>query len=91
MTGFARSVIRDYLGEGAWLDGLPQTMGAEDFAYYLQKVPGAFLRLGLGENRANIHTAAYDFNDEAIEAGIMAFTAITLEVLAADTLPPGSS
>jgi amidohydrolase len=87
MTRFARSVVKEYLGDEAWLDGIPQTMGAEDFAYYLQKVPGVFMRLGLGEDRANIHTANYDFNDGAIEAGVMALTAITLEVLAADALP----
>ena len=52
MIGFARAVVERHLGPGAWNDSDPRTMGAEDFAYYLQRVPGAMLRLGLGERVA---------------------------------------
>ena len=31
-------------------------MGAEDFAYYLEKVPGAFIWLGVGEDVSGLHT-----------------------------------
>jgi amidohydrolase len=85
MTTFTRSVIRDYMGEAAWLDGHPPTMGAEDFSYFLQKVPGVFMQLGLGKDHAPIHTSRFDFDDRALEHGIMALTAITLEVLASFT------
>ncbi|HUV06909.1 MAG TPA: M20 family metallopeptidase, partial [Spirochaetia bacterium] len=54
MTEFSRSVVRSYLGEKAWMEGLSQTMGGEDFSFYLQKVPGTFLRLGLGENQPGL-------------------------------------
>jgi hippurate hydrolase len=81
MTQFARSVIQAYLGEEVWIGDLAQTMGAEDFAYYLEKVPGVFVRLGLGENHADLHTSAFDFNDDALENGMTALAAIAMEAL----------
>ncbi len=81
MTRFAQSVVEAYLGNQAWLEDLPPTMGAEDFSYYLEQVPGAFLRLGLGEDHANLHTASFDFNDDALENGILALSALALEAL----------
>jgi len=29
------------LGKTAWIEGIAPSMGAEDFSYYLRKVPGA--------------------------------------------------
>jgi len=89
MTDFAASVIRAYLGEEVWAGSLPVTMGAEDFAFYLEKVPGAMLRLGLGEDHAGLHESGFDFADEAMERGILALTALALETLAAESLPKG--
>ena len=43
-------------------------MGAEDFAYMLEKRPGAYLFLGQGES-AGLHHPEYNFNDDAIPAG----------------------
>jgi amidohydrolase len=88
MTDFAASVIKDYMGERAWAPELPQTMGGEDFAFYLQKVPGALLRLGLGEDHAGLHESGFDFADEALESGILALTALALETLARDQTAP---
>jgi len=44
MARFARNVAEKY---GFKHSDVPQSMGAEDFAYYLQRVPGAFLALGI--------------------------------------------
>ena len=78
---FLRTVVETYLGEKAWIPDLPRVMGAEDFAYYLAKVPGVFLRLGLGEDWPSLHSAEFDFNDQAIEAGITVMCALALETL----------
>lgn len=78
---FLREVVRTYLGKKAWIPGLPPVMGAEDFAFYLDKVPGVFLRLGLGKDSPRLHTAEFDFNDEAIEAGITVMSTLALETL----------
>jgi hippurate hydrolase len=49
-------------------------MGAEDFGYYTQVVPGCFYRLGV-RNEAkgiihNVHTPKFDIDERAIETGI---------------------
>ena len=80
-VNFLEQVVETYLGRRSWIPDLPQVMGAEDFAFYLDKVPGAFLRLGLGEQWPSLHSAGFDFNDEAIEAGIMTMSALALETL----------
>jgi len=80
---FARQTVQDYLGSGSWFEPLARTMGAEDFAYYLEKVPGVLLMLGLGEGWPNLHSPEFDFNDRALEAGILALIGLALESLAA--------
>ncbi|CAK7065531.1 M20 aminoacylase family protein [Saezia sanguinis] len=53
----------------------PRRSGSEDFAYYLQKVPGCFAQLGIGNNTdggqgvREVHHPCYDFNDEALPYG----------------------
>jgi amidohydrolase len=83
-VSFLQEVVNSYLGRGAWIPDLPRVMGAEDFAFYLDRVPGVFLRLGLGEDSPALHSAEFDFNDGAIEAGITVMSALALE-----TLEPG--
>ena len=43
-------------------------MGSEDFAFMLQKKPGAYVLLGAGPG-AMVHNAHYDFNDEILGTG----------------------
>jgi amidohydrolase len=76
----ARRVISSCLGPRAWFTEHPPSMGAEDFAFYLQRVPGALLRLGLGEAWPPLHSPGFDFNDEALEAGIVALAGLALEL-----------
>ena len=50
----------------------PPTMGSEDFAYMLQKRPGAYIRLGNGvgeDGGCMVHNPLYDFNDKALPLG----------------------
>jgi len=52
---------------------------AEDFARYLDHVPGAFMMMGNGTEGAQampLHNPAYDFNDRAIPAGVAYWTAL---------------
>jgi hippurate hydrolase len=44
-------------------------MGSEDFSYFLEKVPGCYVFLGNGLH-TDSHSSDYDFNDEAMPAGI---------------------
>ncbi|MFM7189125.1 MAG: M20 family metallopeptidase [Armatimonadota bacterium] len=60
-------------GSVTWLD--EPTMGAEDFAHYLEHVPGAMLRLGT-DCPYHLHTPKYDFGDDALEYGIRLLASI---------------
>ncbi len=43
-------------------------MGAEDFAYYLKKIPGTFYRIGVGYT-SDIHTPTVNLDESALPAG----------------------
>lgn len=49
---------------------------SEDFARFLQHVPGSFLFIGNGENSPPLHNPSYDFNDDALVHGARVFTSI---------------
>jgi amidohydrolase len=53
------------------LDAAP-SMGAEDFAFMLQAVPGCYVWLGTGRSADDpgLHSPNYDFNDEAMPLGV---------------------
>ena len=62
---------------------LDPVMPGEDFADMLAERPGAFLFIGNGES-AELHNAAYDFNDDAIPNGCSWFAQ-----MAEDRMPIG--
>ena len=49
-------------------------MGAEDFGYYSQLIPGCFYRLGTGNKQkgisAGVHTPHFNIDENAIEIGM---------------------
>jgi len=53
-------------------------MGAEDFAFYLEKVPGAMFRLGVGTDVSALHTPTYNFSDGALPHGIALLARLAL-------------
>ena len=55
--------------ERAKLADRPVT-GSEDFARFLNHVPGCYVFFGNGENSAPLHNSSYDFNDDALEHGV---------------------
>jgi len=78
---FAAAVGDEVLGPQNVLRDVEPTMGAEDFAFMLQRRPGAYLFLGNGTSGGphrsaghgagpcTLHNASYDFNDELIPIG----------------------
>jgi hippurate hydrolase len=54
----------------------PPANASEDFSYMLEKVPGAYINLGNGEDSAPVHNPAYNFNDAAIPYGVALFASI---------------
>jgi hippurate hydrolase len=55
-------------------------MGAEDFAYLLEKRPGAYLFIGNGDT-AGLHHPAYDFDDATAAAGASFFARLVERAL----------
>jgi amidohydrolase len=67
-TQLAAQVARDVVGDTLVDPQTPPSMGGEDFAFMLNKRPGAFIFLGNGSS-SELHTDTYDFNDSIIPAG----------------------
>jgi hippurate hydrolase len=55
-------------------------MFAEDFAFMLEQVPGAYFGLGNGPSR-NLHESSYDFNDELLVKGPEFWAALVKRIL----------
>ena len=68
----ATQAARDVSGEAAVEDQMEPVMGSEDFAYMLEKRPGAYLFMGQGES-AGLHHPEYNFNDEVAPVGASFF------------------
>ena len=73
-TEFARQVAEELVGPERVIAPFGPVTGSEDFAWYLKQRPGCFLRLGNGEDRAMLHNARYDFNDENLTVGAAYWT-----------------
>ncbi len=60
-------------------------MGAEDFAYYTQVIPGFFYFLGVGNKAKGItamwHTPEFDVDEEALVVGVRVMTGMVLDYL----------
>jgi amidohydrolase len=67
-AAFAATVAQEVAGMTNVNTNAEATMGAEDFSFMLNERPGAYIFIGNGDT-ANLHHAAYDFNDAAIPFG----------------------
>jgi hippurate hydrolase len=77
----ALGVIRGLFGEEHTLELANPSMGAEDFAFFLEKIPGAFIWLGVGEEVSFLHTPTFAFDEEILPQGSALLTALALESL----------
>lgn len=79
----ARDLAGIYMGT-ANISETEMRMGAEDFGYYTQLIPGCFFRLGVRNEEAgiihNVHTPVFNIDERAIETGmgIMAWLGASL-------------
>jgi amidohydrolase len=89
-TAFAGKVIASVVGDANVVE-FPQTMGAEDFSFFLQKKPGCFFFIGNGDGThrelghglgpCTLHNPNYDFNDDLIPLGATIWTRMAEEWL----------
>ncbi|MBO2523335.1 MAG: amidohydrolase [Bacteroidetes bacterium] len=80
LTEKCAAFAKEILGEDK-VKELPQLMTAEDFAWYLQKVPACFYRLGTSNPEKGIsakqHTSNFNIDENAMKIGIETMVWIT--------------
>lgn len=78
----ARAAIVEYVGPGS-IAPTETSMGAEDFSRYLERVPGALIRLGTSpaSGAVDLHSASFVFDERALEPGILAGAGTLLHLL----------
>ncbi|MEU2607192.1 amidohydrolase [Streptomyces albus] len=80
-TALLREAMTARAGAAA-VETTEQSLGGEDFSWYLEHVPGAMARLGVrpaGERRVrDLHQGDFDADEGAITTGVELFTAAAL-------------
>ena len=67
----AIAAARAVSGEAMVITNADPAMGSEDFSFFLERVPGAYIWMGTNEGQpvAPLHNPRYDFNDKALGIG----------------------
>jgi amidohydrolase len=76
MAEYVAKTARAALGNDRYFPVARPAMGGEDFAYYLQKVPGCFFLVGVqpgAEPYPSLHSDRFDFTDAAMSVGMRMF------------------
>ena len=84
----AQAAAAEQFGEAAATTIPLPSMGGEDFAYYLQQVPGCMVRVGSAsgpETRYPLHHARFDLDEGALPLAARLMTEVCLRDLAART------
>jgi amidohydrolase len=85
VTDRLRHAAEDFLGKEN-VEDLEIWMAAEDFAFYSQKAPSCFYRLGVRNESKGIvspvHTSTFDIDEKALETGMGLMAWMTISELA---------
>jgi hippurate hydrolase len=84
-ASLALGVAEDLFGGESVLELPSPSMGAEDFSYFLESVPGAFIWLGIGEDASGLHTPKFAFDEEILPRGSALLAALAIEALQRDS------
>ena len=85
LSAWAGERLKANLG-AAQVKPMRAVMGAEDFAFFSQQVPGFYYRLGAtksGTTNGNLHTPTFRADDGAIPVGMRAMAGLVVDFLAA--------
>ncbi|WP_127126597.1 M20 metallopeptidase family protein [Pseudoflavitalea rhizosphaerae] len=73
LNAVARNLAEEYIGKER-VETTEVRMGAEDFGYYTQHIPGCFYRLGVMNVEkgitSGVHTPTFNIDESAIETGM---------------------
>ena len=85
-TALMAAAVRSALGTGSAVPTL-QSLGGEDFAWYLDHVPGSMARLGVkppGQEHAHdLHQGSFDVDEDALPVAVRVLVATALAALSA--------
>jgi amidohydrolase len=82
MVDFVAHIANGIFGKEK-VQKIDPVMGGEDFAYFLQKVPGAFLFFGMGDGMEYPHHhPSFDIDEKALPQATLLMTALALKYLA---------
>jgi hippurate hydrolase len=83
-TEIAAGIAAELVGADNVKRDLLPSMGAEDFAFFLEEKPGAYIWIGNGDasDGAMLHNPHYDFNDEILPLGASYWARLAETVLA---------
>jgi amidohydrolase len=81
-TAVMANAARRALGPSAVLTA-PQSMGGEDFSWYLEEIPGSMARLGvrIPGTDLDLHAALFDADERAIPIGVRIMVQTALDAL----------
>jgi amidohydrolase len=82
-TELLEAGVRAALGDDA-VTGVGQSSGGDDFAWYLEEVPGSFARLGVGgidSPQVDIHRPAFRIDERALPVGVRVLVHAALAAL----------
>ncbi len=85
LAAFVKETAQRVLGGRAYIDAPQPAMWGEDFAFYLERIPGCFFVLGVQPHDRDtypmLHSPRYDFTDAAIPVGIRMMVELALGYL----------
>ena len=88
LTGRMVPLLKNVLGDGEVVS-IPYVTGAEDFAYYAQRVPGFFFFVGVtpeGQDPASApsnHSPLFYIDEQSLDVGVRSLLAVALDYLSA--------
>jgi len=80
----AKRAARSILGPEGLIPLEHPSMGSEDFSFYLQKIPGCYVRFGARgpeQKYVPLHSPAFDINERVLVVGASFFDAVVREAM----------
>lgn len=85
LTEFVADIATQLVGDEKVNRHYKPVLGSEDFAYFLEQIPGAYIFVGNGTGEKGgcmLHNPGYDFNDDVLEKGASYWVHLTQSYLA---------
>jgi amidohydrolase len=87
MTAMLVDAVGEVLAPGSVVD-TEQSFGGDSFAWYLERVPGSYARLGVHDprstrSRLDLHASTFDVDERAIAIGAHVLATVALDTLEA--------